>query len=226
VIQYAIKLLVPLLHLRARLQYRAGLRDFPTSRVAAGYAKFASIVGDSRILWRIWGKRPSLKCLCKSNYRHGSIGLLPIVQWLVSLERNPRPTRALLTIERLQGWSMLAYYPLEHLSYLCSHGIIPSTIPTIFSLFSSKHKRIVLDPNLLGVWSCRFWATYVVLQFAHLWEDRKLLQQRQRALRKGKGTSLTLAEKQDLERRWDAYWSELIANVGYLPLTVHWYIWI
>ncbi|KAF8239610.1 hypothetical protein L208DRAFT_1385588 [Tricholoma matsutake] len=202
-IHYAMKLLVPLLTLRARLQYRAGLRDAPTSRSAEGYAKLATIVGDSRTLWRIWG-------------------LLPIVQWLVSLERNPTPTRRLLTIERLQGWSMLAYYPLEHLSYLSSHGIIPSTVPTISSLFSSTAKYMKLDPNILGIWSCRFWAIYVVLQFAHLREDRKLLLQQQRTLRKGKGTSLSLAERQELQQRWDSYWSELIANIGYLPLTIHW----
>jgi len=149
-------------------------------------------------------------------------GLLPIVQWLVSLERSPRPTRRLLTIERLQGWSMLAYYPLEHLSYLCSHGIVPLTVPTISSLFSSTPKYMTLNPNVLSIWSCRFWALYVALQFSHLREDKKLLQQQQRTLRKGKGTTLSIAEKQELQQRWDSYWSELIANIGYLPLTIHW----
>lgn len=148
-------------------------------------------------------------------------GLLPIVQWLISLERNPRPTRRLLTIERLQGWSMLAYYPLEHLSYLCSHGIIPLTIPTI-SLFSSTPKYMTLNSDVLGMWSCRFWAVYVALQFAHLREDKKLLRQQERAFRKGKGTSLTSTERQELQQRWDSYWSDLIANAGYLPLTIHW----
>ncbi|KAF5372789.1 hypothetical protein D9615_010135 [Tricholomella constricta] len=203
IIQYTIKLLVPLLNLRARLQYRAGLRQGPNSSAAAAYAKIGSILGDSRTLWRIWG-------------------LLPIIQWLVSLERNPQPTRNLLTIERLQGWSMLAYYPLEHISYLLSHGLIPSTIPTIASMFSSSADHITLDANTLGMWSTRFWALYVLLQLAHLREDRKLLQLRQRSLRKAKGVGLTPAEKQELKQRWDAYWSELITNLAYLPLTIHW----
>jgi hypothetical protein len=150
------------------------------------------------------------------------IGLLPIVQWLISLERNSQPTRRLLTIERLQGWSMLAYYPLEHLSYLTSHGIIPTTIPNLLSLFASKARPITLDSGVLGIWSCRFWALYVALQFAHLREDRKLLQLRQRALKKSKGTGLTPVQKQELQGRWDAYWFELIANLGNLPLTIHW----
>jgi len=203
IIQYAVKIIVPLLNLRARLQHRAGLRDNPTSRAAQSYARLGSIVSDSRILWRIWG-------------------LLPIVQWLISLERNPQPTRNLLTIERLQGWSMLAYYPLEHLYYLCSHGVIPSTVPSLGSFFSSTAKPIMLEPNTLGIWSCRFWALYVVLQFAHLREDRMLLQLRQRALRKARGTGLTPTEKQELQQRWDAYWNEVVVNLGYLPLTIHW----
>ncbi|RDB25918.1 hypothetical protein Hypma_006765 [Hypsizygus marmoreus] len=202
-IQYIAKLLVPILSLRARLQYRAGLRKDPNSAAAVAYGKLESLLGDSRTLWRIWG-------------------LLPIVQWLISLERNQQPTRNLLTIERLQGWSMLACGPLEQLAYLCSHGIIPSTLPNIVSLFSSSAKPITLDANVLGIWSTRFWALYVVLQFAHLREDRKLLQLRQRNLRKVKGVGLTVAEKQELRQRWDGYWSELITNLGYLPLTIHW----
>ena len=82
---------------------------------------------------------------------------------------------------------MLAYYPLEHLAYLCSHGIIPNSIPTLQSLFSSAAKPITLDTNWMGKWSCRFWALFVLLQFAHLREDRKLLMMREKTLRKAKG---------------------------------------
>ena len=151
------------------------------------------------------------------------LGLLPIFQWLISLERSPPATRNLLTIERLQGWSMLAYYPLEHLYYLGSKGIIPSSIPSPFSIFSEKKRRLALDPNKLGLWSCRFWAVYVVLHFAHLVEDRKLLKQRHSSIRKAKGTGLTSEEKKEMAQRWDAFWSEVIINLGYLPLTIHWY---
>lgn len=203
VVQYAAKVIIPLLNLRARLQYRAGLRQHPTSSAAEGYAKLYSLVGDSRTLWRIWG-------------------LLPILQWLISLERKPQPTRNLLTIERLQGWSMIAYYPLEHVYYLCTHGIIPSTIPSPANLFSSQKKSIKLDVNAIAIWSCRFWAAYVLLHFAHLREDWQLLQLRYRTLRKSKGTGLTVAEKQELQQRKDAFWSEVVINLGYLPLTVHW----
>ncbi|KAF8173042.1 hypothetical protein BJ912DRAFT_88082 [Pholiota molesta] len=202
-IQYALKLIVPFLELRARLQHRAGLRAAPKSQTADAYNKFSSLIGDSRTLWRIWG-------------------LLPIVQWLISLERSPPATRRLLTIERLQGWSMLAYYPLEHLYYLGLRGIIPSTIPSPFSLFSPKKTRLTLDFNKIALWSTRFWAAYVFLHFAHLIEDRKLLKQRHSSIRKAKGTGLSREEKKEMQERWDAFWSEVVINLGYLPLTVHW----
>jgi hypothetical protein len=150
------------------------------------------------------------------------LGLLPILKWLISLERSPPATRNLLTIERLQGWSMLAYYPLEHVYYLGSHGIIPTVITSPFSLFTSKKRKLSLDLDTIGLWSCRFWAVYVVLHFAHLLEDRKLLKQRYNSLRKAKGTGLTPAEKSEMRQRWDAFWSEVVINLGYLPLTIHW----
>lgn len=118
---------------------------------------------------------------------------------------------------------MLAYYPLEHIYYLCSHGIIPSSVPTLSSLFSSNAKPIALNTDKIGIWSCRFWALYVLLQFAHLREDRKLLQLRERSLSKAKGkASAVSGELEELRQRWDSYWNEILVNVGYLPLTVHW----
>nr|GAT60873.1 predicted protein [Mycena chlorophos] len=195
-------ILVPLLHLRARLQHRAGLRTVPVSSAAPGIAKFASLISDSQTLGRFWG-------------------LLQIFQWLISLERTQQPTRNLLTIERLQGWSMLGYYPLEHLSYLRTHEVIPASVPSLGSIVDSTAKPITLDSNHLSRMSIRFWAVYVVLQFAHLREDRKLLQLQQRTLRKSKEL-LIPSEKQEIRRKWDAYWSGLLVNACNLPVALHW----
>jgi hypothetical protein len=115
---------------------------------------------------------------------------------------------------------MLAYYPLEHIYYLSSHKVIPSSIPAPSSLFSSR-KSISADS--IGIWSSRFWALYVILQFAHLKEDGKLLKRRERTLRKAKSTVPTVGEKEELQQRWDAFWNEVLVNVGYLPLTIHWW---
>ncbi|CDO75184.1 hypothetical protein BN946_scf184866.g25 [Trametes cinnabarina] len=144
------------------------------------------------------------------------------------MERNPAPTRKLRTIERLQGWSMLVYYPLEHLYYLLSHSIIPGKlvlpsitafIPFIRSRPSGKHIQLKL--STLGLWSTRFWAAYVILQLAHLREDSKLLRSRERTLSKTK-TGATPDEKKEIKQRKAALKNELIVNLAYLPLTLHW----
>ncbi|KZS94161.1 hypothetical protein SISNIDRAFT_453882, partial [Sistotremastrum niveocremeum HHB9708] len=184
IIQYAAKLLVPLLQLRARVQHRVGLSKAATSQAAVSWAKLGGIVSDARVLWRIWG-------------------LLPIFQWMISLEKTSPPTRRLLNIERIQGWSMLAYYPLEHLYYLGSHQIIP--------ISSKKLEK-------LSLWSCRFWAVYVVLQFFHLSEDQRLLKLRERALRSVDAPE----ERKEIKRSKIAIANEFWTNVGYLPLTIHW----
>lgn len=138
------------------------------------------------------------------------------------MERNPPPTRALLTIERLQGWSMLAYYPLEHLYYLRSRDLIPVTIPSVSSLLRRTSKRVHLNAKFLVLWSCRAWAVYVILQFAHLLEDRKLLLLKEKNLRKGKGAGAE--DKEDLRSKWDSFWNEVVANSANLPLALHWWV--
>jgi hypothetical protein len=177
-----------------------------------------------------YGVRSTIEHLGQYSFR--SLGLLPIFQWLISLERNPPPTRKLLTIERLQGWSMLAYYPLEHISYLASHSIIPNTVPALSAILplwllksKSGRRSIKLDVGRLSLWSCRFWALYVLLQLAHLREDRRLLKAKERTLGKAKGKMGTgAAERDELRQRWDAFWNEVVVNLGYLPLTMHWYV--
>ncbi|KAF8440387.1 hypothetical protein L210DRAFT_3539526 [Boletus edulis BED1] len=200
-VQYTMKLVAPVLLARARLQHRVGLRKEPTSSVASSFASFSGRIGDFKTLGRFWG-------------------LLPILQWMVSLERNPPPTRALLMIERLQGWSMLAYYPLEHLYYLRAHDLIPASIPSITSLLGRTSERIRLNAKSLAMWSCRAWAIYVILQFAHLMEDRKLLLMKEKTLRKGKG--VVADDKEDLRNKWDSFWNEIVANSANLPLALHW----
>lgn len=152
-------------------------------------------------------------------------GLLQIFQWLISLERTQQPTRNLLTIERLQGWSMLGYYPLEHICYLRTHDVIPARVPSPAMLLSPVAEPIKLNPGSLSQWSCRFWASYEILQFAHLREDRKLLQLQQRTLRKSKPSgSLSAADQRELRRKWDAYWSGVLVNLCNLPLALHWFV--
>ncbi|ORX82080.1 hypothetical protein K493DRAFT_326973 [Basidiobolus meristosporus CBS 931.73] len=86
-------------------------------------------------------------------------GLVPMLQAILAVERSPPASRTLLWVERLQNLSMVIYYPLEHIYWLGAHNVIPlSTEKT----------------NKISLWSCRFWAAYVVLQFIHSYEEYRL----------------------------------------------------
>ncbi|KAH9998938.1 hypothetical protein BJV77DRAFT_1058526 [Russula vinacea] len=148
---------------------------------------------------------PILQARARLQHR---AGMLPIIQWLISLERAHPPTRRLLTIERTQGWTMLAFYPLQHLSYFRKHDLVPATLP-----FPPAF------PPAVSLWSSRLWATYVVLQLAHLREDRTLLIKKRRALSR---LSSVEKERAELARRWDTWYNELAVNLSFLPMTIHW----
>ncbi|KAG7099627.1 hypothetical protein E1B28_001455 [Marasmius oreades] len=202
IIQSSLSLLAAYLNFRARVQHRYGRRASPTSDVAARFSKFCRVLSSSRTLYRFWG-------------------LIPILQWMISLERNPQPTRNLLNIERLQGWSMLGYYPLEHLSFLRSQDVLPPKVTVSVPLLTAKPKSFTLDPSELSLWSCRCWAAYVALHFARLREERKLIQARQRDLRKGKRRSLNQSEKDELRKKWSAHRTDLVMNVANFALALN-----
>jgi hypothetical protein len=208
-IQYGAKVLIPILHARARLQHRAGVRNQPTSSISPKLEKLASTISSARSLWGLWG---TVAFTHSSDYTQTHIpkGILPIIQWMIALERAPPPTRRLLTIERTQGWSMLAFFPLQHLFFLRTNDLVP-VAPVLF------------DDRAVGRWSSRFWMAYVVLQLAHLREDRALLVKRHRALDKlSAREKLQPQERAELVRRWDAWYNELAVNLSFLPMTIHW----
>jgi len=146
--------------------------------------------------------------------------MLPTIQWLISLERASPPTRRLRTIERTQGWLLLAFYHLQHLSYLRTHELIPPYF-SLPSLPLLSRRSVTINDSAVSVWSSRFWAAYVVLQLAHLREDRALLVKRQRAINR---LSPKEKERDELKRRWDEWYNELAVNLSYLPMTIHWYL--
>jgi len=78
---------------------------------------------------------------------------------------------------------------------------------------------VTINDTAVSVWSSRFWAAYVVLQLAHLREDRALLVKRQRAINR---LSPKEKERVELKRRWDEWYNELAVNLSYLPMTIHW----
>ncbi|KAM0747035.1 hypothetical protein T439DRAFT_329299 [Meredithblackwellia eburnea MCA 4105] len=141
-------------------------------------------------------------------------GIFPIISWVQSLNdpaTAPKDKRHAL-IEWLQGWSMLLYYPMEHAYYLAGKGVFPISAANI---------------NTLALWSCRFWAAYVALQFAHIKRSYDLLKNSKKALELTSSTkegqvSDIAAEKTRIAKAEQALWTDLLVQCGYLPLTMHW----
>lgn len=72
-----------------------------------------------------------------------------MISWAGSIESERPVSKLSLTLERLQALSMILYYPLENIYYLASQNILPIKME---------------KANRISIWSCRFWATYTILQ--------------------------------------------------------------
>lgn len=195
--QYGTGLVIALLLGWQRLRARRG-----PSALVASLRAINGLTADARILFRIWA-------------------LLPMVQWMVGLERAPPPTRNLQFIERLQALSMVVYSPMEAVAYLAMHKILPVTDAV---------------QNWLWLYGCRLWAAYVVLDFWHIVEDHRVLRTNARALEQSRGhpgpaeSEKGMSDEQretrrlwaGLRERKNMLLTQFWVNVGYLPLTVHW----
>src|SRR4051794_27369402 len=84
---------------------------------------------------------------------------------MIHIEHHPPVTPLLLHIERIQNFTMILYYPLEHIWWLAYHKVIAMSDAQM---------------NNIGIWSCRFWAAYVILQFWHLAIEWSLHKRRRR----------------------------------------------
>ncbi|KAL1929670.1 hypothetical protein VTP01DRAFT_1808 [Rhizomucor pusillus] len=169
-------------------------RKSGTKVAIARVQNLASPVSDFRILLRYYG-------------------LLPMVQYMNYLEYHPPATRLALTIERIQNWCNVIYYPLEHIYWLGAHQVIPL----------SEDKT-----NKIGMWSCRFWAAYVVLEFGRLYEQYRNLKSRETALLKRikagdvESDEDPEAEMASIKAERSSLFVNTMINSGYFPLTLHW----
>ncbi|KAJ3412308.1 hypothetical protein HDV05_000966 [Chytridiales sp. JEL 0842] len=140
-------------------------------------------------------------------------GLIPLTQWILFSEANPPPTAFLRLLYRLQNLVNLAYYPLEHTYWLGAHKIIP-----------------ISDEKLgkIGIWSCRFWAAYVVLYFFQLHQEAKILSKRSADLvaraKKGEDKEVLKVEHNAIASELNSLMINTVINAAYFPLTIHWSI--
>ncbi|KAI6245397.1 hypothetical protein HI914_06622 [Erysiphe necator] len=123
-------------------------------------------------------------------------GLITIWTWAKSaFKENPNEDWALNQLEKSQVIASIGYQFLENHAYLSSKGI----------LGWSKKKQ-----EKAWVWSSRFWALYVMLEFIRLWREKRVREE------KGK-------YKINEKSQWISDWEKrVLINTVYAPLTVHW----
>ena len=145
-------MLTPILQARARLQHRAGVRSQSTSSISP---KLASTIGSAYSVWGLWG---TCFRFLASIFLELQILELQIIstniQWPITLERAPLPTRRLLTIQRTQGWLMLVFSPLSSSPSSARTTSFPLRFPSLPRLESDHHRRrglAVVDTPLDGV---------------------------------------------------------------------------
>lgn len=158
-------------------------------------------------------------------------GLLPLLQYHRAIEQAPPPSKALTTIIRLQNASMFLYYPMEHVYWLAAHKVL-------------RMRPWAVDQ--VGYWSCRFWALYVILEYARLHLIRRDRQVREAEVRHSLMTEAERAgsdassEKDDslppmsqeegkkllqsFCKEREQWWTSFLINTAYFPLTFHWSI--
>jgi len=205
--QYSAKLLIPLLELRAALQFKNHSRDKPISPTAKGLETFAESLGSARRVSGLWG-------------------ILSMIRWISSIERSEPKSRTLQSIERIQALSMLTFYSLENLSFFTS----PSA-PLLTKYFSSSSSSSNNNNNnnnnnnmtsKASLWSIRALALYTLLQLVHLRADWKELKRKERVLEKSAVGESTDVDLMELKKQKMAISVCAIENLAYLPLTIHW----
>lgn len=79
------------------------------------------------------------------------------------------------------------------------------------------------------MWSCRFWAGYVLLYFFQLYEENRILNSRHRALIKKNDNSIEkvkskilMNEMLEIKKERKNLAINAIINAAYFPLTLHW----
>lgn len=136
-------------------------------------------------------------------------GLLAIWQWGsgVLAQAQEDGERTLRGIALAQVAVNVAFQALENGAYLASKGVLG---------WSTERQ------NRAWVWSSRFWAAHVGLDFWKLVRERSNRRQEARVRAVGRGEKIDVQEEKD-ERAWYAGWRKrVLVNMAWAPLTLHW----
>lgn len=156
--------------------------------------KLADLISDYRIFVRLWG-------------------LLGIYAWGRGTWTSPPKDKVVKAIVWAQVAVNALYQVLENGAYLASHGVLNSS--------GWQGEQGVKRQTRWWVWSSRFWAAHVGLEFGRLgyvWWERSKEDQKQVGLEKEDKLAIE-AQRREEDRLW---WNDLVSNAAYGPLTIHW----
>ena len=128
------------------------------------------------------------------------LGLPRIWAWGAATIRDPPKDPLLRYITFIQITACAMFQYLENTGYLAANGVLGISPPEKIA------KRFV--------WSARFWAVHVFLQFVNLSRRRQLTHREQPLVEKSDKDAVVKAEA-----KW---WRDLYVNAAWAPLTVHW----
>lgn len=151
--------------------------------------KLADVVSDFRVFVRMWG-------------------LLDIYLWGRDTYVNPPKDGVVKAITWLQVLVNVLFQYLENGAYLASKGILNTDGWT----GEAGAKR----QTWWWVWSSRFWAAHVGLEFVRLGYMWRL--DSTQAAAEGEEKEDKLARK----TKYETWWRQAISNAAYAPLTIHW----
>lgn len=158
------------------------------------------------------------------------VGFLGILKGLSALERNKPASRTQLTLQRLQGISMLVFYPLEFISFFTA-PFAPVLAPRWVSYQTGAKAAL---------WSIRAWLVYVLAQVALLVRERKAIAKREaievemkivgamngddEIEKTDEEEEALRASREKTKKRKEQIVYQLVANVSRLPVIFHWYV--
>ena len=163
----------------------------------------ADVIADYRIFVRMWG-------------------VLGLYTWARDTYLSPLPKEAKRKEKLLRGttWAAIAscvlFQVLENGAYAASKGMLTSEVWT--GEVGKKRE------TWWWVWSSRFWAAYVGCEILRLVVERAYAEPRVEAVGDGEKEDKLRVEQERREsyNKSFTWWKDLVSNIAYAPMTLHW----
>ncbi|KAF2997100.1 hypothetical protein E8E13_003555 [Curvularia kusanoi] len=163
----------------------------------------ADVIADYRIFVRMWG-------------------MLGLYTWARDTYLAPLPKEAPRKERLLRGttWAAIAscvlFQVLENGAYASSKGMLTSAA---WSGEVGKKRE-----TLWWVWSSRFWAAYVGCEIVRLLIERAYYEPLVEKIGDGEKEDKLRAEQEKREHHNKSFtwWKDLVSNIAYAPMTLHW----